>query len=259
VIDRRIVPVDHVVIRDKFPAPPTPVTHLRYRVIDAEEFREDFNAIAPGTDRRDFAQHDPVGEPLLFQLDLDQIKSRMDEGRIVPDLAYLPQYVDLRQNQVHSILTISQREFNEQRNELIGAFQAATRPAIEAEQGEQIRADVIAEFEADGVEPTEEEIVAKVQARIDAILEELTQGYIDGRMVDELAVALRPLLKLDMPPENFAAVQQKGILHLLGLEIITMRTGLRYYRDRPDFNLRDNLMSLPRYTETPSGPEFPED
>lgn len=258
VIDRRIVPVDHVVIRDKFPATPTPATDLRYRVIDVDQFGADFTAIAPGTDRRDFAQHDPIAEPTLFQLSLEQIKARMEEGRIVPNLAYLPQYVDIRQNQVHSILTISNREFNEQRGALIFTFESSARPVIEAEQGEQIRQEVIAEFEADGVTPTEEEIVARVQARIDALLAEQTTAYTDSALFDsQLDQALRPLLKLDMPPENFAALQQQGILHLLGLEIITMRSGLRYYRDRPDFNLRDNLMSLPHYTETPSGPAFP--
>ena len=95
VIDRRIVPVDHVVIRDKFPRPPTPPTHLRYRVDDADLFRADFSAISPGTDRRDIAQHDPINEPTLFQLEIEQITSRMDEGRIVPDLAYIAKYVDL--------------------------------------------------------------------------------------------------------------------------------------------------------------------
>lgn len=257
VIDRRIVPVDHVVIRDKFPPPPAPATHLRYRVSDADEFRDDFTAIAPGTDRRDIAQHDPVNEPTLFQLSIEQIESRMQEGRIVPDLAYLAQYVDLRQNQVHSILTISNRELNEQRNELIFTFEAGARPTIEAEQGEQIRQDVVAELTHDGVAPTEEEIVAEVQARIDALLAEQTSAYTgSGLFATQLEQALRPLLRLDMPPENFAAVQKRGILHLLGMEVITMRSGLRYYRDHPDFDPRDNLMSRPHYRETPHGPEF---
>lgn len=38
-----------------------------------------------------------------------------------------------------------------------------------------------------------------------------------------------------------------------------MRSGLRYYRDHPDFFKPDNLMSLPRYRETPAGPTFPDD
>ena len=29
-----------------------------------------------------------------------------------------------------------------------------------------------------------------------------------------------------------------------------------YYRDHPDFDERDNLHSLPRYRETPNGPEL---
>ncbi len=260
VIDKRIVPVDHVVIRDKIPHSLSPATHLRYRVLDVDTFRADFDTIAPGTDRRDFAQHDPVNEPTLFQLDIEQIVSRMAEGRLVPDQATIAKRVDLRQNQVHSILTISNREFNEQSGAVVFTFEAETRAQVEAEQGAQIRQDVMDEFAADGVEPTEEEIVAKVQARIDAIVAERVDSFTEGSLFKfRLEQALRPLLRLDMPPENFAALQQQDILHLLDLEIITMRSKLRYYRDHPDFFKPDNLMSLPRYRETPTGPEFPDD
>lgn len=62
---------------------------------------------------------------------------------------------------------------------------------------------MIAEFEAEGHTPTEEEIVARVQARIDAILAERTDTFAGSvqfkRLLDQ---ALRPLPKLDMSPEN---------------------------------------------------------
>lgn len=259
VIDRRIVPVEHVVIRDKHPAPPAPVTHLSYRVFDAPDFEADFIALAPGTDRRDVARPTDAFEPNLFQLDLAQIEARIGEGRLVPDLAYIAKYVDLRQNQVHSILCVSHREFNEQHGGLVFTFESEQRPLLEAEHGERLREEVIAELEDEGIEPTEEEINARVQARIDALLAEAVEAHTGSVQFDrQLEAALRPLLRLDMPPENFAAVQKRGILHLLDLEVITMRSGLRYYRDHPDFFKPDNLMSLPRYRATPQGPEFPQ-
>src|SRR5204863_9026339 len=113
VIDREVKPVAHAVIRDKNVQSPSPPTHLRYRVDDAEAFQDDFDALAPGTDRRPVEQHDPIGEPTLFQLSIEQIVSRLGEGRIVPDLAYIPKRIDMRQHQVHSILTISKREYND--------------------------------------------------------------------------------------------------------------------------------------------------
>lgn len=259
-LDRRIVPVEHVVVRDKRPAPPRPVTHLHYRVFDAPDFEADLTAIAPGTDRRDFARPSDGFEPNLFELGLDQIDSRIAEGRLVPDLACIAKYVDLRQNQVHSILAVSHREFNEQHDGLVFAFESEQRPLIETEHGERLREEVLAELESEGTPATEEEITARVQARIDALLAEAVERHTGSTQFQhQLDQALRPLLRLDMPPENFAAVQKRGVLHLLDLEVITMRSGLRYYRDHPDFFKPDNLMSLPRYRATPEGPQFPQD
>jgi hypothetical protein len=258
-IDRRIEPVDHVVIRDKVAQGPSPPTHLRYRVRDAATFEEDFRALAPGTDRRPFDRHDPDAQPTLFQLGIDQIVARMKEGRIVPDQATIAKRVDLRQNQVHGILTISNREINEERGRLIGAFEDATRPTIEAEQGDEIRQQVIAEFDAEGVTPSDEEVDRRVQERIDEILAERVDEYTGSRLDRDVEQALRPLLQLDMAPEHFAALQKQGILHLLDLEIVTMRSGLRYYRDRPDFFRPDNLMAHPRYRSTPDGPVLRDD
>ncbi|MEJ7631091.1 MAG: hypothetical protein WKF28_01190, partial [Rubrobacteraceae bacterium] len=260
VIDREVKPVAHAVIRDKKVQSPNPPTHLRYRVYDAEDFGDDFAAIAPGTDRRPIEQHDPVGEPTLYQLSIEQIVERLGEVRIVPDLAYIAKRIDMRQHQVHSILVISQREFNETRNALIGAFEEAKRAEIDANEGDQIRMDVEAEFAAAGETPTQEEFDARVQEVIDERVAPLTEEYIDGPLGAEVELALLPLLRFDLPPENLAALQDKKILHLLGLEIIKMRApgheGFMYYRDQPDFYKPDNLHSLPRYRETPNGPEI---
>jgi hypothetical protein len=260
VIDRRVVPVDHVVIRDKHPAPPEPVTHLSYRVFDAPDFEADFTAVSPGTDRRDVARPADPFEPNLFELSLEQIASRTQEGRLVPDLACIAKYVDLRQGQVHSILAVSHREHNEQHGGLVFTFETEQRPLLETEHGERLREEVIAELEDEGTPPTEEAINARVQARIDAMLAELVATHTGSvQFKRQLEAALRPLLRLDMPPENFAAIQKREVLHLLDLEVITMRSGLRYYRDHPDFFKPDNLMSLPRYRATANGPEFPDD
>jgi hypothetical protein len=256
VLDREIEVVPHVVIRDKQAQTPSPPTHLRYRVDDAEEFRDDFEALAPGTDRRDF-EHDPAGEPTLFQFTIEQIEDRLAERRIIPDLAYVAKRVDVRQHQVHSILAISNREINEQRNALIGAFAAGARGDIEQQQGTQIRLDVAAAFAAAGITPTPEQFETCVQQKIGEILNAEVAAFVDGPLDGRLEEALLPLLRFDLPPENFAALQRKGILHLLDLEMITMQGGFRYYRDHPDGAPGDNLLSRPRYRSTAGGPVFP--
>lgn len=254
VVDKRIEPLVSAVIRDKQVQSPSPPTHLRYRIADADEVRDDFTSVAPGTDRREFAQHDPAGEPTLFQLGIEQIVARIAEGRILADLAYIAKRVDVRQHQAHGILTISNRELNEQRDALIGAFEDATRTAIETEQGDEIRDQVAAEFEVEGVTPTPEDFEERVQERIDAILAPLRDEFVAGPLGTQLEEALRPLLRFDLPPENLAALQKKKILHLLDLEIITRHDGFMYYRDHPDFFKPDNLLSLPHYRATPEGP-----
>lgn len=257
VIDRETRPAAHVVVRDKKVQGLSPPTHLRYRILDEADFREDFSAVAPGTDRRSFEQHDPVAEPMLFQLGIGEIEERLAEGRIIPDLAYIAKRIDMRDHQVHSILAISQREINETRNGLIGDFAGERFAEMEAAEGAQIRMEVEAEFAAEGVTPTEEQIVERIAEIIAERIAPAVDAYIEGPLDTELEQALLPLLRFDLPPEHFAALQKKKILHLLELEIITMRDGFMYYRDRPDFHLPDNLHSLPRYKRTPTGPQFP--
>ena len=255
-IDRTVEPLASAVIRDKIVQTPEPPTQLRYRIWDAESLLADFAAVTPGTDRRPVAQSDPA-EPTLYDLTIDQIVDRMAEGRIVPNLAYIAKRVWLIQHQVHGLLVISDRERNEVRNRLVDAFTQAKRAEIDADQGAQIRADLQAEFDAAGTTPTQEEFDARLGEILDGLVAPFTKIYIEGPLDTELEPALVPELRLCLPPENIGALQKKGILHLLELELITMHGGLLYYRDHPDFYTPDNLMSRPHYTEGPDGLEFP--
>ncbi|MFO0874196.1 MAG: hypothetical protein U0575_09530 [Phycisphaerales bacterium] len=261
VLDRSIEVVPHAVIRDKKAAAPSPPTHLRYRVDDAEAFADDLRNLAPGTDRRPFERHDPIGEPTLFQLEIEQVVKRIAERRIVSDLAYVAKRIDMRQHQVHSILAISEREIRETRNGVIAAFEAETRTQIETDEGPQIRATVKAQLAAEGDPADLEDLDRIVEAAIAARVAGIVQAFADGPLVDpRTEQALLPLLRFDLPPENLAALQEKKILHLVGLQIVTQHApgheGFKYYRDKPDFFKPDNLLSLPRYRQTPEGPQF---
>lgn len=269
-IDKQPQPVDHVVIRDEQRAslnplpgePPEPPTHLRYRIWDYADHLPFFTALAPATDRRSFAQHDGA-EPDLYQLTIEQILERFGEKRLLSNIPYVAKRIDLRENQVDQILCSSQREINEQRGGLLHTFREETRAQIETDEAPQIRDEVIAEFQAEGVTPTEEEIVERVNERIDEIVAEREAEYIENELDAILEETLLPLLRFDLPPEHLAALQKKGVLSLKGFEIIALRDGhppdspLLYYRDHPDKDPKDNLLSCPHYTATTDGPVFP--
>jgi hypothetical protein len=67
---------------------------------------------------------------------------------------------------------------------------------------------------------------------------------------EQLDAALDPLLRFDLDSPELLVLEDDRVLFLRGYERIRMvRKGRvsRYYRDRPDFNPSDNLLSLPRY------------
>lgn len=261
ILDRETAPVPHAVIRDKERQGISPPTHLLYSIHDAEDFKDDYDLNSPGTDRRHFEQPDKVGQPTIFRLSIEEIVARIAEGRIVPDIAYVAKRIDLRQNQVHSILVLSREEYNETRAGVIAAFEAKTREEVTANETAEFRGEAETELAGLGLTPVPGQIDAMVQERIDERVAELVDAFTEGPTIDgEVEQAVLPLLKFDLPPENLAALEKKRILHLLGLEIITMHApghqGFMYYRDHPNFDERDNLHSLPRYRETPNGPEL---
>jgi len=200
-LGRAPVPVNHVVIRDE-ERDGSQVSHLRYRVRDAEQFAGDFVELAPATDRREFRVADPA-EPTLVSLTTDQIMSRMStdplERRLRELVRYQPHRVHLFEHQIDSMLVISTREIDEQRAGLREAD-----PDLD-----------------------EDEVAAR------------------------LPLALDRTARFDLRPDEFADPQRKRALVIEGKEIITMRRDGRttvYFRDRPDGNRRDNLLTLPRYS-----------
>ena len=66
--------------------------------------------------------------------------------------------------------------------------------------------------------------------------------------------AIDNVIRLDMAPNDFGLLQRKGILTVLGYDLIERHnevhrpgTVILYYRDRPDFDPRDNLMNKLKY------------
>jgi hypothetical protein len=241
------------------------VTHLRYRVADFVELEEGFTAVAPGTDRRTFRRADPEGEPTLVSLTLDQIAERRvpdrEDGpaRVLAPVALVPRRVHTPRGQIDHILCVSRREIEEERTRLVEAFRARTKPVIERREGARLRREERARLEEElGRPPTEQELADAVDLRVEDLVDLAQDDFDAEELPPLLSEAMDALLRLDMAPEEFAALQEAGAVVIEGKEIV-VREGTPYYRDRPDGVTEDNLLALPRYeppfqTATPDAP-----
>jgi hypothetical protein len=119
--------------------------------------------------------------------------------------------------------------------------------------GDQIRAQVVADLtEKLGREPTEPEITEEFNKRINALIDLLMPGFEKQVLPGLLEDAVARTLRFDLAPEELIQQQLAGVLILDGKEIIVRHnqdgTTTPYYRDHPDGDPRDNLLSLPHYT-----------
>lgn len=233
------------------------ISGLRYRVNDAPRFASDFIELAPGTDRRDFLVADPVGEPTLVDLTLDQIEERFGddplERRLREEIPYVPRKINLFEHKIDMLLVVARREVDGQRSALIDAFRRATAADIRAAQGDDLREEehdrLVTEL---GREPTAEELAESVTARVNALVDEQQEAFVTGELPALLDTAIDRVSRFDVRPDELADLQKRQILFLEGKEIITMRRDdgatTVYFRDHPDGSKADNLLSLPHYS-----------
>lgn len=248
----RLHPVTHAVIRDEQRGTSGQITRLRYRVRDLDNIAADLVAIAPGTDRRQFARVEDDAEPLV-SLTLNQIGQRIGSGRIIHPIVHLPQRIHLRNNTIDSLLVVSRQEVREQVQRLIDDFEARAESLVRMNELAAITATETDRLLADlGRDPTADELTEAIDARVDERGAELSAGYRPPRHV--LDAALSQILRFDLAPAEFVDLQAAGILAIQGKVPIAMSNGTRYLRDRADGIRSDNLRSLRRY-QLPYVPE----
>ncbi|MGH3716478.1 MAG: hypothetical protein ACRDT4_23905 [Micromonosporaceae bacterium] len=251
-LDKQPVPVDHVVIRDEDRVSGT-VSGLRYRVSDFNRHTADFQALAPGTDRLPFSRTEPVAEPTLVSLDHAQIAERIDAHKLLAPITYTGERIYLVHGQIDALLVLSSRERAEQQQAVIDRFRRRMFDFITAEYGTDFRAQAIQQLTAElGRAPTEDEITQAVRARINSVVDGLMPGFTEQLLPGLLDAAVASTLRFDLAPEEMIELQQAGVLILDGKEIIVREnadgTKTPYYRDHPDGDKRDNLLSLRHYT-----------
>ena len=130
-------------------------------------------------------------------------------------------------------------------------FEAAEEEIIN-QDGDSIRDEVTAVLEQElGRPPTAEEIEKAFEKQVKILVDGQQVEFEENNLPGLLEEAIAQLLRFDLAPEEFVAQQAAGILLIDGKEIIIRHnadgTETPYYRDRPDFDPRDNLLALPRY------------
>jgi WD40 repeat protein len=261
-LGKRPQPVNHVVIREEERDADARVSALRYRVSDFDNVSADLGAIGPGRDSMDFSRVDGEAEPLL-SLTNAQISERIETGRLFAPIIYTPERIHLVDNQIDQLLCLSAKERGEVQREVIRVFRADKREEIIADEGDDIREQVTVELEEQlGRSPTEDEIDKAFDKRIEALVNDLQSAFEKNKLPDELKAAVERVLRFDLAPEEFIELQTAGVLFLdgkvdgdrsSGAPVIIIRhnadgTTTPYYRDRPDADPRDNLLSLSHYT-----------
>jgi hypothetical protein len=251
-LDKGPIPVDHVVIRDEGRTAGS-VDSLRYRVNDFKKHRADFDSVAPGTDRMQYPRADPIADPLLISLSDAQIAERIAARKLFAPITYTAERIYLVEGQIDALLVLSRLERKEQRLAVIDAFRKEVFTVIARLFGNQIRADIEADLtDALGRPPTQKEVTEEFNARINALIDLLVPGFEDQVLPGLLDNAVARTLRFDLAPEELIRQQLAGALILDGKEIIVRHnqdgSETPYYRDHPDGNPRDNLLSLPHHT-----------
>jgi hypothetical protein len=266
-LDKEPTPEDHVVIRDEDRSAGV-VTGLRYRVrdfddhnTDVDDIVADFRAIAPSTDRLDYARSDPIANPSLVSLTLEQLALRIPEKKVLAPLIYTAERISMFEGQVDQILVLTRRERVEAKERVENRFRARQRDFIEAEYGNEIRLIVTSLLENElGRQPTNQEVQVAFDAHVSSVIDGMIRAFRRYQLPYLLEAAIARTLRFDLSPEEFTELQHAGILVLDGMEMLVRHnadgTQTPYYRDHPDGNPRDNLLAKRHYSHpyVPPGP-----
>lgn len=262
-LTRATDPAKSVVIREAVRDADGNATHLIYRV-EGLEGSVYLEAVAPGMHRGPFTQPDPDNQPQLFQLAVNDAIARVATRELDGSETYEVQAIEFRGGEVVNLLVISSREIKEQRNLLIAGVTATAETAAEAADP-IIRSEVLDEFDAQGIIPTDEQVEAEVAAQKQKIVATAVAAYEETSLANDLAAVIAPLLQFELSPDQFGRLQTEGLLRIAKYELVEIGTAERYYyRDRyvreeeptTAARLADNLHSQPKYRNTPAGRVF---
>jgi hypothetical protein len=168
----------------------------------------------------------------------------------------LPKKVHLDDHKIFRMLCITAREVDEQITRVENAFKSDTRTEITNDQGDELRQEAEDELEQElGTTPTQEQIDERFRQKLDALVNEAFKAYKESAQHDaDVEAAIDAILTLDMAPDEYGHLQRQGIVDVVGFDLIERHnrkhrpgTVILYYRDRADFDVRDNLLNKLKY------------
>lgn len=264
-VGRQLLPPDNTIIRDETRDAAGAINGLRYRIADFETVLQESVLLAPGTSRREFSPADPA-EPDLWTLSLDAFGQRKDDPEgplVITSIPYFQASVHIKGHQIDGILCISETEIKEIQDVLRAEARQRGLDRILALDLDEITQEVIADLSAGGATPTQEEIDAEVDTRVQKKLKRVMDKY---RSPEPLSMAfsgtLQPHLRFDISPEELVMLKEKGVVLIDGaVKVIKGRRVSTHVRDKADLipgpeGDEDNLLNRPQYKPTAAGPVF---
>ena len=238
------------------------MTGLLYRVAGLDDFLPLSSIVAPGTDRGSFIPPGPTDEQDLFTISVEEAVRRVAAEQLEGNIEYHVSRVEMIGNKITGMMLISLRERDELRDQLTAAHADAARTRIVAEQGDTIRAQVIADFQAQGIIPTQAEIDAETSRRIEELVAQDEAAYEAGQFLSDFEAASDAAIGLILSPNEAGILEKAGILTLHDFVAVHIHLSDEwYFRDRYEreeeptlaARLADNLRSKPRFHRTPDG------
>jgi hypothetical protein len=239
------------------------LTGLTYRVAALDDFLPLSTVIAPGTDRGSFTPPGPTDDPDLFTLSVEEAARRVAADQLERDIQYYVHRIETAGNKITAFLMISLQELDDLREGLTAAHEAAARARITAEQGDAIRQQVIADFEAQGTIPTPAQIDEETTRRIEELVAGDEAAYeASAQFGHDVEAAIDATSTLVLSPNEAGKLQQAGVLRIQAYVAIHIHLSDEwYFRDRyepaeeptPAARMADNLLSKPRFHRTPDG------
>ena len=249
-------PVDHVVLRTEARNDSFEIERLEYRVRDyADHARTlDPSSVFAATDRLTWTPS-PT-DASLFGLTEAEILARFAAKKMVGRQDIIPIKVHIDDHKIFRILCITPREATEQIRFVEDNFKRAARLQIVATQGTTLREAARLELAMElGMQPSSAQLDDRFRQKVNTLVSLAFKPYrASAQFVFDLQQAIDNVIRLDMAPNDFGLLQRKGILTVLGYDLIERHnevhrpgTVILYYRDRPDFDPRDNLMNKLKY------------
>ncbi|MFN8286021.1 MAG: hypothetical protein U0V74_04670 [Chitinophagales bacterium] len=225
------------------------ITALQY-ILPGVESLDSFEVETATANREPYLNiYQPTGMSTYFvDVSVAQIEGRLQKKKIVTAIPYVAYKVAMDGGQIDKLLLVSSQELNSYYSIIFRQLKLV----IESGHEDELTEEAINRLAAGGCDSTDEK-------QIELMYKKVLREKIDRQLVDKLTEYIDIILSqtfnphLELTPEEIAEIEKKNIWVLVNrsdeqpLEMVTMRSGTVYFRDRKDSKVPDNLLSLPHF------------